>query len=158
MSILKIITHPNPLLRQISLPFSVAEITNTKTQQFITDMIETMLAKDGVGLAAPQVGQSRRMVVVNTKQGPLAMFNPEITKKSLLKEWDEEGCLSIPQTFGRVKRPKSIRCQFIDATGKQKNIAAQGLLARVIQHEADHLDGKLFIDFAKDIVEGVNTL
>lgn len=115
------------------------------------DMAQTMKDNDGIGLAAPQIGKTIRLIVVSTNDGPLAMFNPELLKKSLLKEWGEEGCLSIPQTFGDVKRHKSVRCSFIDAEGNKRSIDAKGLLARVIQHEIDHINGVLFIDKAKNI-------
>jgi peptide deformylase len=110
-----------------------------------------MFTDDGVGLAAPQVGQSIRLITVTTQDGAQAMFNPEITKRSLLKEWGEEGCLSVPNTFGDVKRYKKITCTFIDVQGQKRILPAKGLMARVIQHEIDHLDGILFIDKAKNI-------
>lgn len=153
MSILNIVINPDPRLRQPSTPMSDEAIKNPSLKQFIADMSETMLVKDGIGLAAPQIGHNTRLIVVNTKDGVLAMINPVITNRSLTKEWDEEGCLSIPNTFGQVKRHKKIRCQFITANGDKKRIEASGLLARVIQHEIDHLDGVLFIDKAKNIHE-----
>ena len=112
-----------------------------------------MLEKDGVGLAAPQTGKNIRLCVVNTKEGPICLINPEITKKSWKKEWAEEGCLSIPSIFGQVRRHKNITCKYIDKDKKIIKLDADGLLARVIQHEIDHLDGVLFIDKAKDIKE-----
>jgi peptide deformylase len=151
MSILKIIIHPNEILRQTAQAVDLNQLSTNYWQKLIADMIETMIQRDGVGLAAPQIGQSIRLIVVNTKTGPMAMVNPEIYKKSLTKEWDEEGCLSLPHTFGQVKRHKSLRCRFIDEAGQERQIEAKGLLARVIQHEVDHLDGILFIDKAKSI-------
>jgi len=150
---LDILINPNPLLRQRAAELKDGDLKNSRLLDLIADMSETMLAKDGVGLAAPQIGDSRRLIVVNTRDGILAMINPVITARSLTKEWDEEGCLSIPNTFGQVKRHKKIRCQFLTAAGKNKKIEAKGLLARVIQHEIDHLDGILFIDKAKNIHE-----
>ncbi len=146
---LPIITNPNPILRKKS-----AEIKQTQKKQFqqlCLDMAKTMKEKDGVGLAAPQIGQNIRLIVINTKDGAVCMINPEITKKSLTKEWGEEGCLSVPDVFGKVKRNKKIICKYLDKTGKEKKIEAQGLMARVIQHEIDHLDGVLFIDKARDV-------
>lgn len=153
MSILKIVINPHDILRQIASPIDPQDLHTKHFQQLITDMTETMIERDGVGLAAPQIGQSIRLIIVNTKTGPLAMINPDVYKKSLTKEWDEEGCLSLPHIFGKVKRHKSLRCRFIDAQGQNRQIEAKGLLARVIQHEVDHLDGILFIDKAKDITD-----
>ncbi len=148
---LNIIIHPNPILRQKSKTFLVKEIIEPKWQKFSQDLAKTMIDKDGVGLAAPQVGVNKRVIAVNTKDGVLVMFNPQIKKKSWRTEWGIEGCLSVPGVFGQVKRAKKIICQYWSKGGEKKKITAQGLLARVIQHEIDHLDGILFIDKAKDI-------
>ena len=150
--ILPIIINPNPILRKKSV-----EIKQTKSKQFqqlCLDIGRTMKEKDGVGLAAPQIGKNIRLIVINTKDGHVCMINPEITKKSWVKEWGEEGCLSVPGVFGQVKRHKKINCQYLDKTGKEIKIIVYGLMARVIQHEIDHLDGVLFIDKAK-IVERI---
>jgi peptide deformylase len=149
--ILPIVINPNPILRKKSLEISSDRIKNKEFQQFCQDIALTMVEKDGVGLAAPQVSKNIRIIVVNTKDGPVCMINPQITKKSWTKEWGEEGCLSIPNTFGKVKRCRKIKCVYFDKNGEKINIAAFGLLARIIQHEVDHLDGILFIDKAKDI-------
>jgi len=106
-----------------------------------------MQKKDGVGLAGPQVGQTIRVIIINTKDGPLAMVNPKITKKSWGKELGEEGCLSIPDFYGTLKRHKKINVIYTDKHNKKIKLAAAGLLARVIQHEVDHLNGVLFIDY-----------
>lgn len=153
MSILSIIANPNEILRRQSVPIDKSRIKHDSFQALITDMAETMLTKDGIGLAAPQIGHNLRLITVNTKDGVMPMINPIITKKSLSKDWDEEGCLSVPNTFGDVKRHKTIRVKFLMADGNPKHIEAQGLFARVIQHEIDHLDGILFIDKAKRIHE-----
>lgn len=153
MSILNILTDPNEILRRPSAPIDKERLKYGSFQALVSDMAETMLVKDGIGLAAPQVGHNLRLIVVNTKDGVMPMINPLITKKSLSKDWDEEGCLSVPNTFGDVKRPKKIRVKFLQADGSPKHIEAEGLLARVIQHEIDHLDGILFIDKAKKIHE-----
>ncbi|MEK7097542.1 MAG: peptide deformylase [Patescibacteria group bacterium] len=149
--ILKITINPNPILRKVSEEISPEEIGSKKINELCLNMAETMVKKDGVGLAAPQVGKNIRAVVVNTKDGPVFMVNPKIKNKSLTKEWGEEGCLSVPGVFGQVKRHKSLICVFYDIKGKKNQMKAKGLLARVIQHEIDHLDGILFIDKAKDI-------
>jgi len=151
--ILPILVEPDKILRRHSLAVSAKEIVSPRLQQLVEDMMATMLQEDGAGLAAPQVGHCLRLIVVSANQSTLAMFNPKLTKTSWLKEWGEEGCLSVPNVFGQVKRYRGVRCRFLDITGQERQIAAQGLLARVIQHEIDHLDGVLFIDKARKIVK-----
>lgn len=148
---LEILINPDKRLRQVAKEVSKEEIGSPKMQELTADMFQTMLEKDGIGLAAPQIGEGIRLIVVNTKEGKLFLFNPKITKKSLLKDWDEEGCLSVPMYFGEVKRHRSIACSFMDETGERRKVKAHGLLARVLQHEIDHLDGVLFIDKAKNV-------
>ncbi len=147
--ILPLVYHPDSRLRERSTEISPAEISALKN--LAEDMIKTMIADKGIGLAAPQVGRLIRLIIVNSKDGAQAMINPVLKKKSLRQEWGEEGCLSIPGVFGDVKRYKAVECEFIDLEGKIQNAKAKGLLARVIQHEIDHLDGILFIDKAKNI-------
>ena len=147
--LLPIITNPNPILYKKSV--EIKQVQAKQFQRLCLDMAKTMKEKDGVGLAAPQIGQNIRLIVINAKDGAICMINPKITKKSLIKEWGEEGCLSVPDVFGQVKRHKKITCKYLDKNGKEKKIQAQGLMARVIQHEIDHLDGILFIDKAKGI-------
>lgn len=149
--LLTIITSPNPLLRKKSLKIAKKEISSKKFQELCSGMEKIMLKKDGVGLAAPQIGQNIRLIAVNTKDGPICLINPRITRKSLTKKWGEEGCLSVPNSFGQVKRHKKISYNYFDLKAKKTKARAQGLMARVIQHEIDHLDGILFIDKAKDI-------
>jgi peptide deformylase len=149
--ILNILKNPNPKLRLKSTELSLLDIKSKNFSAFCADMSKTMVKKDGVGLAAPQVGKNIRLIVVNEKDGIICMINPKITKRSWRKECEEEGCLSVPNTFGQVKRNQSINCTYTSLEGKNKKINAKGLLARVIQHEIDHLDGILFIDKAKDI-------
>jgi peptide deformylase len=148
---LKIITNPNPILRQKSQP--IKDITAKELQALIPEMAETMIKKDGVGLAAPQIGQNIRLIVIRYKDDNLAMINPKIIKKSFLKEWDEEGCLSVPNIFGDVKRCKKITIKYLDTSGQEQKLIGEGFLARVVQHEVDHLDGVLFIDKAKNLRE-----
>lgn len=149
--ILKIITNPNPILREKSVELEEEKISSKEIKELCLDMAETMIKKDGVGLAAPQIGKNIRLIVINTKDGEIFMINPKIVKKSALKEWGEEGCLSVPDVFGLVKRHKKIHCQYIDLSGKITKMKADDLMARVIQHEIDHLDGVLFIDKAKEV-------
>ena len=148
--LLPLVINPNGILRKIAEPVKLEAILELK--ELAEDMAETMIKEDGVGLAAPQIGKSIRLITINTKdQGPVAMFNPEISKLSLLKEWGEEGCLSLPKIFGDVKRHKKLRCTFIDTEAKTRTIEASGFMARIIQHEVDHLNGILFTDKAKNI-------
>ena len=118
-------------------------------ETLVNAMFETMDEADGVGLAAPQVGVSSRIFVVDTHQNPnerLAFINPEIIETSVEMVPYEEGCLSVPGVYHDVMRPKSVTIQAKDVKGKPFTLKADGLLARVVQHENDHLDGKLFID------------
>ena len=150
--IIEIVYHPHPILRRQADPVKVEKIKSPEFKQFLADMEATMLAKDGAGLAAPQVGISEKIVVIAGKNGNnLILINPQITHRSWGKIISEEGCLSIIDNrgriiYGKVERHKHVTCQYIDAQGKKKKIQAEEPLARVIQHELDHLDGILFID------------
>ena len=144
-----ILIHPDKKLRVKSKSILVKEIKSKEMSAFLVDMEETMLEKDGIGLAAPQIGVHKRVVVVNTKDGVVALINPKISKKSWRKESEEEGCLSLPGVFGFVKRSAKITFNARGYDGEKINFEAKGLFARVIQHEVDHLDGILFIDRAK---------
>ncbi|MBI4215393.1 MAG: peptide deformylase [Parcubacteria group bacterium] len=141
---LKIILHPNEILREKAAP--IADPLNHDIQNLIREMSQTMIERKGVGLAAPQVGVSKRVVIIATSDGPLPLINPEILKFSKKSSIQEEGCLSIPNVWGTVKRPYSIEVQAISYKGESLRFNANGLFARVIQHEIDHLDGVLFID------------
>lgn len=136
----------NKILRNKSVELTDEEIKSEEIQQLIKNMAITMLDKDGAGLAAPQVGKNIRLFVVETKDGSLVFINPKITRKFFKKEIDTEGCLSLPGIWGKVKRNYRVKVEFIDKNGNKQSLKAQGLLARVIQHESDHLDGILFID------------
>ena len=105
-----------------------------------------MLKEDGIGIAAPQVAKSIQMIVVNHKDGPLVLINPKVKSKSMRIEIAEEGCLSVPGIFGLVKRSKKAKVEALDKDGKNVEIKAEGILARVLLHEIDHLKGILFID------------
>lgn len=147
--ILPLVFHPDQRLRELSVEIDQNNIPDLVS--LASDMSETMIVDKGIGLAAPQIGQNIRLIIVSTKSGPQVMFNPKIVKKSIRQEWGEEGCLSIPGVFGNVKRYRTVECSFFDTKGQRQVAKAEGLLARVIQHEIDHLDGILFIDKAKDI-------
>ncbi len=164
---LKIITNPNPILRKKSAEISQKDVSSKEIKELCSGMEKLMIASDGVGLAASQVGKNIRIIVINADEavkrasslkinavkGLIYMVNPKITKKSFAREWGEEGCLSIPDVFGQVRRHKKITCRYFGLDGKQIKLNAAGLLARVIQHEIDHLDGILFIDKANNIKE-----
>ena len=144
----KILVIPDPVLRKVSEP--VASV-NPEVQKLMDDMLETMYAAPGIGLAAVQIGILKRVIVIDLskdseKKEPLFFVNPEITSKSNELTSYEEGCLSIPNQFAEVKRPNSCKVSFLDYNGNQKQIHAEGLLATCIQHEIDHLNGILFID------------
>lgn len=154
---LKIITEPDPILRQKTKEIALADLTTPKMRDLIQDMIDTMETKDGVGLAAPQIGESIRLCVISEKHNPLKkgkkliLFNPLWEKMSVLKAWDEEGCLSTPEIYGKVKRYRKIHVKALDENGQPVEFMTEDFPARVIQHEVDHLDGILFIDKAKDL-------
>lgn len=152
---LTILTDPDPILRRISEPVDPAEISRPQFQNFLDEMIVTMNEK-GVGLAAPQVGENKRVIIVKTKNGPEAFINPKIFSTSLLKTNSEEGCLSVPEVWGTVKRFRKVKVKALNSKGEKVIIKASGLESVIFQHEIDHLDGVLFIDKAEKIIHGVN--
>lgn len=136
----------DPVLRTPAKP--LAGITD-ETRQLIADMFETMYAEEGVGLAAPQVGVSDRVIVVDPHLDDFerfALINPEIVRASKETEKGEEGCLSIPGLRDLVERSLSVTVRGLDERGEVREFAAEGLVARIIQHEVDHVDGILFLD------------
>lgn len=148
---LKILINPNPILRKKSVALDPAEILKPDFQTLLADMAETMVKKDGAGLAAPQIGKNIRAIVVHHDDKTLFLINPQITKKSWAREIEEEGCLSVLNKNGEiiyapVERHKKVNCLYLDEKGVKQKINAEKLLARVLQHEIDHLDGILFID------------
>lgn len=148
MSKLDIVVAGNPVLR---MQAEEVKKIDKKLQRFLKDMAETMYAADGVGLAAPQVGVSKRIVVIDVGEGLIEMINPVIVKKegSVI---GGEGCLSVPDYEGEVERAEYVECEFTDRNGKRMLLQTDGLLAIAVQHELDHLDGVLFIDKAKSIM------
>jgi peptide deformylase len=134
----------DPILREETKPVGV--ITED-IQRLIDDMFETMYAARGIGLAAPQVGRSERLAVVDVDDEPMVLINPEILESSKAAEKAEEGCLSIPEVYGDVERPSTVRVRAMDRDGNVFEREASGLLARCMQHEIDHLHGKMFIDY-----------
>lgn len=151
MPILKIITQPNPILRKKSVDVNLKEIISREFRRLLSSMLKTMVETDGVGLAAPQIGKNIRLIAINSKDGAFCLINPKIIKKSWATELDQEGCLSIPGIFGKVRRHKKVTLIYYDRNGKKIKLTAQGLMARVMQHEIDHLNGVLFIDKAAGI-------
>ncbi|MCX6739746.1 MAG: peptide deformylase [Candidatus Parcubacteria bacterium] len=143
MSILPIIKEPASSLRQESQP--ILAVT-PDIKRLILDMGQTMKSAKGVGLAAPQIGQNIRLCIISTEKGPLVLINPKITWKSLRKDVEEEGCLSCPNAYIKVKRSKLIHVKALNEKGQIFSFKATGYFARVIQHEVDHLNGILIID------------
>ena len=149
MSKLEILTLPDPILRQVAAP---VERVDDALRRLADDMLEAMYEAPGIGLAAPQVGVSRRLIVldVSEKDGeknPIVMVNPEIVRLADERKTYEEGCLSIPDVKVEIERPAGLTVRFFDREGHLQQLAADGLLATAIQHEVDHLDGRLIIDF-----------
>jgi peptide deformylase len=152
-----IVFEPNPILHKRSQDVDPKTITGKEMQKFIKDMVETMYAKDGVGLAAVQVGVSKQVCVIAkeynelSKRKCLTLINPTWVKLSTKTAWDEEGCLSVPGIYGQVKRYTKIKVKAFDEHGKPLEFIAEDFFARIVQHEADHLNGTLFIEKAKDL-------
>ena len=149
MTVKTIITEPNKLLRQISRP---VEKVGREERQLMDDMLETMYAANGIGLAAIQIGIPKRIIVMDiskeeNKREPRYFVNPIILNKDKLKSTYEEGCLSVPDQFAEIDRPKNCDVEYLDYNGEKKFLKAEGLLATCIQHEMDHLEGILFIDY-----------
>lgn len=158
MAILDIVTFPEPSLRLKSKPVTKFD---TELQTLIDNMFETMRDAPGVGLAAPQIGESLRLVVVeysededeNVRPKKYVLVNPDIIKSSEEMVTDIEGCLSLPGLAGRVERHEAVTIKAKNRFGKPLKIEAEGWLARIFQHEIDHLDGVLYIDRAEEVFE-----
>ena len=144
-----IILLPDPVLRRVADPVTAVD---AEVRQLADDMLETMYAAPGLGLAAPQVGISRRVVVIDVSEKddekhPFVMINPEIVRRSETLNVHEEGCLSIPDVRVEIERPAEVVVKFLDRDGKVQEVQADDLFATCIQHEIDHLDGKMLIDY-----------
>ena len=158
MAIIDIVTFPDPFLK-----LKAKQVTkfDTELQTLVDNMFETMRAAPGVGLAAPQIGESLRLVVVeytededeNAKPKKYVLVNPEIVKRSEEMITDIEGCLSLPGLAGRVERHEAVTVKTKNRFGKPLKIEAEGWLARIFQHEIDHLEGVLYIDRAEEVFE-----
>lgn len=147
MALLPILVAPDPRLKTKATP---VEKVDAEIAQLMEDMLETMYAAPGIGLAAPQVGVSKRVVVIDVspegETNPLRMANPEIIWASDDSRVYEEGCLSLPEQYDSVERPERVKIRYLDHQNELRELDADGLLATCIQHEIDHLDGKLFVD------------
>jgi peptide deformylase len=149
MTIKTILTEPNKKLREVSKP---VEKVGLEEQKLMDDMLDTMYAANGIGLAAIQIGVPKRIIVIDIskdedKKEPRYFVNPVIKNKDHLKMTYEEGCLSVPNQFAEIDRPKKCEIDYLDYNGTKKTLKAEGLLATCIQHEMDHLEGILFIDY-----------
>ena len=149
MTVKTILTEPNKLLRQVSLP---VEKVGNEERQLMDDMLETMYEAKGIGLAAIQIGVPKRIIVMDIgnrekEKEPMYFVNPIIKNKNSNHSTYEEGCLSVPNQFAEVNRPSTCEIEFLDYNGNKKILNASGLLATCIQHEMDHLEGILFIDY-----------
>ena len=149
MAIKTIITEPNKILRQKSKP---VETVGEEERNIMDDMLETMYHANGIGLAAIQIGIPKRIIVMDIskdkeKKNPMYFVNPIIKNKNSENSTYEEGCLSVPNYFAEINRPKKCEVDYLDYDGKKKTLSADGLLATCIQHEIDHLEGILFIDY-----------
>ena len=149
MAVKEILTEPNKILRQVSK--AVEKVTKNE-QLLMDDMLETMYHANGIGLAAIQIGVPKRIIVMdisknNEKKNPMYFVNPIIKNKNKDLSTYEEGCLSVPNQFAEVDRPATCEVEYLDYSGEKKILKASGLLATCIQHEMDHLEGILFIDY-----------
>lgn len=142
MGIRKVRTKEDPILRKIS---KVVKSIDDRTQILIDDMLDTMYKEDGVGLAAPQVGILKRIIVIDVGEGPIIVINPEIIEANG-EICDNEGCLSVPGENGKVIRPQFVKVKGLNREGEEFEVQGEGLLARALCHEIDHLNGILFID------------
>ena len=153
MALRPILVAPDPILKAKAKP---VDTVDDELRALADDMLETMYAAPGIGLAAPQIGESRRVIVFDIApdgepKAPYFMANPELVWVSDEDATYEEGCLSVPEHYADVVRPARVRVKFLDRDGESREVEAEGLLATVIQHEMDHLDGILFIDHLSNL-------
>jgi len=149
MAVLPILTLPDPVLRKKAKPI---ERVDAELRQLMDDMLATMYDAPGIGLAAPQVGVLRRLIVMDpakdeAPKSPLVMVNPEMLERSEEMRTHEEGCLSIPDFTAEIERPARTRVSYIDREGKKREAELEGIWSTLVQHEIDHLNGVLFIDY-----------
>ena len=149
MSVKTILIEPNAILRQKSLPVNMV---GKDEQQLMDDMLDTMYSANGIGLAAIQIGVPKRIIVMDISRdkenkNPMYFVNPVIKNRDFEKSIYEEGCLSVPNQFAEIERPRKCEVEYLDYNGEKKILKVEGLLATCIQHECDHLDGKLMLDY-----------
>ena len=157
MSVKKILTEPNKILREVS---KTVEKVDDEERKLMDDMLDTMYAASGIGLAAIQIGVPRRIIVMDiskdeNKKEPIYFVNPVIKNKNIQKATYEEGCLSVPDQFAEIERPNTCEVEYLDYNGKKQLLKADGLLATCIQHEMDHLEGILFIDYLSKLKKSI---
>ncbi len=157
MSVKTILTEPNKILRQIS---KKVEKVGDEERKLMRDMLDTMYDANGIGLAAIQIGVPKRIIVMDIskedeKKEPRYFVNPVIIKKGTIKGTYEEGCLSVPNQFAEIDRPSKCEVEYLDFYGEKKILKAEGLLATCIQHEMDHLEGILFIDYLSKLKKSI---
>ncbi len=148
MAVLPLVIAPDPRLKVACRPVAAVD---DRIRTLMADMLETMYAEDGIGLAAPQVGREERVIVIDVAgrddpPNPVKLANPEVVWTSDELRTQEEGCLSLPEHYAEVTRPDRVRIRYLDENGERREIEAEGLLATCLQHEIDHLDGVLFVD------------
>jgi peptide deformylase len=149
MAILPILTIPDPILRKKAKPI---ERVDAELRRLVDDMLATMYEAPGIGLAAPQLGILRRLIVMDpakddAPKSPIVMVNPEILERSQEMRVHDEGCLSIPDFTAEIERPAKTRVSYVDPQGKKKEAELEGIWSTLVQHEIDHLNGVLFIDY-----------
>ena len=147
MALLPILRYPDPRLHKVAQP---VQAVDARLQQIIADMLETMYEANGIGLAATQVDVHERLIVIDVSEernAPLVLINPEITWASEARTKGDEGCLSVPGIFDGVERASAVKVQALDRDGQPQTLEAEGLLAVCIQHEMDHLMGKVFVEY-----------
>jgi peptide deformylase len=157
MALLPIIYAPDPRLKLKCRP---VETVDQSVRDFMADMLETMYAAPGIGLSAPQVGDTRRIIVCDVAREsedpqPIQLVNPEIVWSSDDILINEEGCLSLPDHYAEVERPSDVRVRYLDENGQSQEIEAGGLLAACVQHEMDHLEGILFVDYLSPLKRNI---
>ena len=157
MPVKTILTEPNKLLRQVS---KSVDHVGPEEKKLMDDMLETMYAASGIGLAAIQIGIPKRIIVMDIskdekKKEPRYFVNPVIKNKDSINVTYEEGCLSVPNQFAEIDRPKECEVEYLDYNGQKKTLKAEGLLATCIQHEMDHLEGILFIDYLSKLKRSI---
>lgn len=147
MALLPILTYPDPRLHTVARPVAAVD---ARIRALVADMLETMYEANGIGLAATQVDVHERLVVIDVSEErnePLVLVNPEIVWASEDKQVSDEGCLSVPNIYDGVERSRAVRVRALDADGQSRELNAEGLLAVCIQHEMDHLTGKVFVEY-----------